>query len=182
MALGEAALLQEKAAITRELRASGEIYFMDARSCSITYFAILRIKDCLTSAVSLHYVFTPRINQHFEMFVNSYDNRSLSSESNVTSAQLWFYGLTSYCGESELSEVNIASFGLDYDCPRPCSDYDGETWNELSVQVPEIPCPLSDTAFNVLKTSVDPLEDSSCYGIDIYIKSVEVVNDLSSRC
>lgn len=176
MALGEAALLQEKAAITRELRTSGEIYFMDARSCSITYFAILRIKDCLTSAVSLHYVFTPRINQHFEMFVNSYDNRLLSSESNVTSAQLWFYGLTSYCGESELSEVNIASFGLDYDCPRPCSDY------ELSVQVPEIPCPLSETAFNVLKTSVDPLEDSSCYGIDIYIKSVEVVNDLSSRC
>lgn len=87
-----------------------------------------------------------------------------------------------YCGESELSEVNIASFGLDDDCPLPCSDYDGETWNDLSVQVPEIPCPLSDTAFNVLKTSLDPLEDSSCYGMDIYIESVEVVDDISSRC
>ena len=71
---------------------------MDARSCSITYFAILRIKDCLTSAVSLDYVFTPRINQHFEMCVNGYDNRSLSSESNMTSVQLWFYGLTVIVG------------------------------------------------------------------------------------
>ena len=26
------------------------------------------------------------------------------------------------------------------------------------------------------------LEDSSCYGIDIYIESVEVVDDISSRC
>ena len=77
-----------------------------------------------------------------------------------SSVQLWFYGLASYRREeSELSEVNVASFGLDYDGPPPCSDYNGETWNELSVQ---IPCPLSDTAVNVLKTIVDPPEDSSC--------------------
>ena len=31
-----------------------------------------------------------------------------------------------------------------------------------------------------MKCAVDPLEESSCYGIDIYIKSLEIVDELST--
>ena len=123
-----------------------------------------------THLFCLHYVFTPRINQHLEMFGNGYDNHPLSSESNMTPVQLWIYGLANWQRECEPSDGDMASFGV---------DYDGETWSDLSIQVPEIPCPLTDTDFNRMKSTVDPLEESSCYGIDTYMKSLEIVADLS---
>lgn len=114
------------------------------------------------------------------MFENSHDNHPLASESNMTPAQLWLYGMAKYQGEWELPEEDMLSFGIDYDGPLPSNEYDGNTWNDFSVQVPEIPCPLSNTAFNRMKCTVDPLEVSSCYGIDIYIKSLEIVDELST--
>ena len=133
-----------------------------------------------THLFCLQYVFTPRINQHFKMFENGYDNHPLVSESNMTPAQLWIYGLANYQGEWEPPEEDIPSFGVDYEGPLPSNEFDGETWNDLSVQVPEIQCPLSSAAFDRMTCMVDPLEESSCYGIDIYIKSLEIVDDLSA--
>ena len=133
-----------------------------------------------THMFCLHYIFTPRINQHFEMFGIGYDNHPLASESNMTPAQLWLYGMANYLGEGEPPEEDMSSFGIDYDGPFPSNEYDWDTWNDFSVQVPEIPCPLSSTVFNRMKCAVDPLEESSCYGIDIYIKSLEIVDELST--
>ena len=157
---------------------------MDVPFSSIIDFAILKIRDYLTSAMQLmfclHYIFTPRINQHFEMFGIGYEHHPLASESNMTPAQLWLYGMANYLGEGEPPEEDMSSFGIDYDGPLPSNEYDGDTWNDFSVQVPEIPCPLSNTVFNRMKSAVDPLEESSCYGIDIYIKSLEIVDELST--
>ena len=80
----------------------------------------------------------------------------------------------------EHPEEDMSSFGIDYDGPLPSNEYDWDTWNDFSVQVPEILCPLSNTPFNRMKCTVDPLEESSCYGIDIYIKSLEIVDELST--
>ena len=74
----------------------------------------------------------------------------------------------------------MLSFGIDYDGPLPSNEYDRDTCNDFSVQVPEIPCPLSNTVFNRMKCAVDPPEESSCYGIDIYIKSLEIMDELST--
>ncbi|KAL9976702.1 hypothetical protein ACROYT_G014029 [Oculina patagonica] len=133
-----------------------------------------------TNLFCLQYVFTQRINQHFKMFQNGYDNHPLASESNMTPAQLWLYGLANYQGEWEPLEEDLPSFGVDYKGPLPSNEFDGGTWNDLSVQVPEIQCPLRSAAFNRMTCMVDPLEESSCYGIDIYIKSLEIVDDLST--
>ena len=132
-----------------------------------------------THLFCLHFVFTPRINQHLEMFRSGYDNHPLSSESNMTPIQLWMHGLATYEGEWDPSEEGLASFGVDYDGPLPSHEYDGDTWNEISVQIPEIPCPLDDAAFNRMKAAVNPLEDSLSYGIDIYTRSLEIVDNLS---
>ena len=114
------------------------------------------------------------------MFESGYDNHPLASESNMTPAQLWIYGLANYRGEWEVPEENTSSFGVDYDGPLPSNEYDGETWNDVSVQLPEIHCPLSSAAFDRMKCIVDPLEESSCYGIDVYIKSLDIVDELST--
>ena len=99
------------------------------------------------------------------MFEIGYDSHPLTSESNMTPAQFWLYGMANYVGEGGPPEEDMSSFGI---------EYDGDTWNDFSVQVPEIPFPLSDTVFNKMKCAVAPLEESSCYGIDIYIKSLEI--------
>ena len=85
----------------------------------------------------------------------------------MTPIQLWMHGLASYEGEWDPSQEGLASFGVDYDSPLP------------SVQVPEIPCPLDDAAFNRMKTAVNPVEESLSYGIDIYARSLEIVDNLS---
>ena len=147
--------------------------------CYLEDWGLLDISSA-THMFCLHYIFTPRINQHFEMFGNGYDNHPLASESNMTPAQLWLYGMANFHGEWESPEEDMSSFGIDYDGPLPSNEYDGDTWNDFSVQVPEIPCPLSNALFNRMKCAVDPLEESSCYGIDIYIKSLEIVDGFST--
>ena len=97
----------------------------------------------------------------------------------MTPIQLWMDGLASYEKEWDLSEEGLASFGFDYDGPLQSHEYDGETWNEISVQVPEIPCPLDDAAFNRVKTAINHLEDSLSYGIDIYARSLQIIDNLS---
>ena len=44
---------------------------------------------------SLHYVFTPRINQHLTTFMEGWDCHPLSSEKNKSPNQLWIEGLVS---------------------------------------------------------------------------------------
>ena len=61
---------------------------------------------------------------------------------------------------------------VDSDWPLRCNEFNWDTWNDFSVQVPEIPC--------TLKCAVDPPEESSCYGIDIYMKSLEIVDERST--
>ena len=95
---------------------------MDVPFSSIIYFAILKIRDYLTSAVQLirfTYIFTPRLNQHFEMFGIGFDNHPLASQSNMTTAQLWLYGMANYLGEGEPPEEDMSSFGIDCNVPLP---------------------------------------------------------------
>ena len=90
----------------------------------------------------LHYVFTPRINRHLEKFRCGYDNHPLSSESNMTPVQLWMYGIINCQREGGPSctedQGDFALFGIDHDNPLPSHEYGGETWNNVSVEVPEI--------------------------------------------
>ena len=67
----------------------------------------------------LHYIFTQRIKQLFEMFEIGYDNHPLVSESNMTPAQLWLYGMANYLGEGAPLEEDMSSFGIDCDLPLP---------------------------------------------------------------
>ena len=73
----------------------------------------LLILNNATHLFCLHFVFTPRVNQHLEMFRSGYDNHPLSSESNMTPIQLWMDGLFTYEGKWDPSEEGLASFGVD---------------------------------------------------------------------
>ena len=126
----------------------------------------------------LYYVFLARINKQFALFANGYDNHPLSSESNMTPLQLWTYAQAIHQREVSCTEDNTALCGIDYEGPLPPAEFDGDTWNDTAVEVPEIPCPLGEEAVSTLKSTVNPLEQSTCYGVDVYIRTLEVVESL----
>ena len=55
---------------------------------------------------SLRYVFQPRINAHLWQFGNGWNNHPLSSERNMSPAQLWLWGHHSNSSSHEVSEVS----------------------------------------------------------------------------
>lgn len=127
----------------------------------------------------LHYVFLPRINRHLNLFRNGYDNHPLRTESNMTPCQLWLHGLNS-SGNSHitLQETNLSMYGIDFDGPLPSQIYNGRNFNEITIEVPPVASPINDNQLSMLRSTVDPLASSSSYGVDIYLNTVQMVNDL----
>lgn len=44
-----------------------------------------------------------------------------------------------------------------------------------SVEVPEVPLPTLQNGLQELNETIDPLKESDCYGIDVYIETLEYV-------
>ena len=135
-----------------------------------------------THLFCLHYVFIPRINRHLNLLQEGFDNHPLRTESNMTPVQLWVSGLNNLDAATEeisnSAERCMDAYGIDYEGPLPSERIDGETWNENSVEVPEIACPVSDAQVQQLRTIINPLGASSSYGIDIYVRTVQLVDNM----
>lgn len=61
-------------------------------------------------------------------------------------------------------------YGIDWD--GPISEDSSET-----IQVPEIPCPLSDNHLQDLRENINPLRNSLSHGVDIYLETVEFIEE-----
>ena len=99
----------------------------------------------------------------------------------MTPVQLWVSGLNNLHASGALTnsaENNLDAYGIDYEGPLPSERIDSETWNENSVEVPEIACSLNDAQLNHLRMMVNPVDTSFSYGIDIYFRTVQFVHDM----
>jgi hypothetical protein len=104
----------------------------------------------------------------------------MSSQGNQTPFQLWTSGLLQFDGSggavaSELfehfNETNeTEDYGVDWDGPCPVRNED------YTVVVPEIQIP---DCFNNALEAVDPLSDSTEYGLDLYLRLLNIVTNLS---
>jgi hypothetical protein len=65
---------------------------------------------------------------------------------------------------------DVAQFGIDWDGPMP------ENVTDETVEVPSIPCLLTDCDYAELCTNINPLATSSNYGIDIYLDCLEFMH------
>lgn len=126
----------------------------------------------------LHFVFLQRINRLLELFRNGHDNQLIRTASNMTPIQLWVHGLSQLSENFQPPEENFSMYGIDFDGPGPSEMFGGETWNEISVQVPPIHCPLNEDELNHLNWYVYSLTESSSYGIDTYLNVLHFVQNL----
>lgn len=65
-------------------------------------------------------------------------------------------------------QEEINAYGIDWDGPLP----------DEAVDVPEVPGLLDPNQLQVLINSVDPLQRSEVYGIDLYVETKRIVHNL----
>lgn len=126
----------------------------------------------------LHYVYVPRINQALTTFAHAWNCHPLSTESNHSPLQLYirysvgnplFSASDDFGSEESDDTSSITDASLFSDSASDVS---------RSVHVPENNVTLTDSIMQALHSSVDPLRESSSYGADIYMQTVEVVYQL----
>ncbi|KAJ4942413.1 hypothetical protein JOQ06_012279 [Pogonophryne albipinna] len=118
-----------------------------------------------------HYVFLPRIQANLDVFTEAWANHPIRTEQNMTPNQLWQVGQALH----------------------PVADPDPEgilipeiQWEESGfsnqhhpgVNVPTLESPLSDPEMMLLQDTIDPLQESDCFGVDIYLETVQYVENL----
>uniref|UniRef100_A0A673FYF8 Integrase core domain-containing protein n=1 Tax=Sinocyclocheilus rhinocerous TaxID=307959 RepID=A0A673FYF8_9TELE len=105
-----------------------------------------------------HFVFLPRIQASLDDFSDGWDNHPMRTEQNLTPNQLWQVGQLQ--NPTMDPEVNI------------------EEPNQ-GVNVPELDIPLTDRDIEELKQMIDPLQHSDCFGVDVYLATVQYVESLT---
>ncbi|XP_030250448.1 uncharacterized protein LOC115567738 [Sparus aurata] len=118
-----------------------------------------------------HYVFLPRIQASFDVFREVWDNHSIRTEKNLTPNQLWQVGQSLNPVEDPdpegilIPESQWEESGFT-DEPHP------------GVNVPILDNPLLDPEMIQLEDNIDPLQESESFGVDIYLHTVQYVENL----
>ena len=123
----------------------------------------------------LHYVYVPRINQALTTFAHAWNSHPLSTESNHSPLQLYLR----YSVGNPLFSDDLG-YEEESDDTDSSSTTDASLFSQSSVHVhvPENNVSFSDSIMQALSSSVDPLRESSSYGADIYMQTVQVVYQL----
>ena len=123
----------------------------------------------LIFSAQLHYVhvciYVPRLNDSLDGICEVWNHHSLSTENNWSPPQLF----TAFSVDSPLfHEIDPHTYGLSDGDDQ--SDIEDE--RDEQVNVPHMQSPLNDTQMNTLTSLVDPLEQSTSFGADIFMKTV----------
>ena len=103
----------------------------------------------------LHFVYIPRISRALDAFTHGWINHAITTEQCMTPLQMFTSG----------SLLHAQSIQLD--------SFDGDVDSTLEmdasgVGVPPISSPLTTSQEDELKSLINPLQDSSNYGIELY--------------
>ena len=111
----------------------------------------------------LHYVFLPRINSSLKSFQLAWNHHLLSTEQNHSPMQLYTQGA-----------IDLQFYGIDHE--EPLQEYETD-----EVTVPATTIPLSQRSLEYLINTVNPLQECSDNGIQLYVSTVSVLYSLMQR-
>ena len=123
---------------------------------------------------TLQYVFLGRINTALTEWMHCFNNHPLQTEHSWSPNQMWLNGMMNSCNP-------LANGDLDDD-PEDVTFYGEDTghspFEESDNNVEVSPAQISNVTTEVtnhLSNSVNPLEESSCFGVDVYVQALEIV-------
>ena len=118
----------------------------------------------------LQYVFLPRIHRALEEFRMGWNFHSLSTETNLSPYQMWINGVIAdrfagFTGVCDILKPDPNSYSIDLHNPLPLHE------DTVEVEVPEVNNPLTADELGTFRTIVDPLAQSSEYGVDLFVRT-----------
>lgn len=123
----------------------------------------------------LHYVFLPRINRVITSFTAGWNNHPLRTERNWSPNRIWNNGMIDRRNRNQHQVAELFDTdGTLEDLEWYGMDWAGPTPNDDGLSTVEVDDVNFEIAENILQTlnSIDPLRDSTCYGIDIYLEAL----------
>ena len=128
---------------------------------------------------ALHFTFLPRINRALQSFVEAWNLHPIRTEHNWTPEQIWMNGMIDLRNrqlpavadvvEALESTDDLEWFGYDAQAPHP--GYDGLS----TVVVDDVDIELPEDIGEQLSRVINPLAESSSFGIDLYIQVLEIL-------
>ncbi|XP_078793700.1 uncharacterized protein LOC144987876 [Oryzias latipes] len=116
-----------------------------------------------------HYIFLPRIQASLDVFSDAWDSHPIRTEHNMTPNQLWQLGLAqnpvSDPQGTQVPEIEWEESGYMAE-PHP------------GINVPVFDSPLSGPQMLELQDNINPLQHSDCFGVDLYLHTVQYVENL----
>lgn len=143
-------------------------YFMEAHQ--------ILDKENEVHLFTLHFIYIPRINISLQRFREGWNNHKVRTERYKSPNQMYVEG----CLQLQHSGLVAMDFfnnvndtnGIDEEQVITSSN------DNPGVTVPRIHFELTDEHMSNLQTRVNPLEESNNFGIDLYITSLEVIEEM----
>ena len=128
---------------------------------------------------ALHYIYLPRINKSLDCFRSSWNHHSIRTEHNSTPSQLFTAGALRlrHMGLVALDffELINDNYGIDISDALVVNDDDDDR-----IETPDSTIQLTSEQLSHLQATIDPLSDSDDYGIDLYVQTVDMVQQMLS--
>ncbi len=127
----------------------------------------------------LHYVFKPRINNAIRLFKHGWNHHKLRTERNRTPMQLYTEGMLTLQGSDYTAIMDVFQGNIDEGNFAEIDDEEfvPELQTSNDVQVPPVHCPLTQSDFNRLQQTINPLGSCNNYGISIYMDTKTFVEN-----
>ena len=116
---------------------------------------------------TLQYVYLARINNALSEWMVSFNDHPIQTEHNWSPNQMWLNGMIHPCNPPE----DMTFYGEDPEAPIPTEESD----NNVEVFPAQLPSNNTDELVAYLSAAVDPLQESSSFGVDIYAKALEII-------
>ena len=127
---------------------------------------------------ALHYVYKPRIQRSLDQFKEGWNNHNIRTEHNRTPYQLFVSGalMLQWSGLVALDffETVNENYGIEEAGFATTDDI-----SSGSVDVSRVEFELSAENYSHLNASIDPLENSSNFGIDLYQQTVQYLDSVT---
>lgn len=125
----------------------------------------------------LHYVFLLRLNRTLEEFRLGWNHHGVSTESNQSPYQIWIAGVLrddyrGYTAVQDIRSPDLTVYGVEAGSLAMGAP-DNDANNIVTLLEPN--CPLNDEQLQNLTGQIDPLSNSSNFGIDIYLRAINCV-------
>lgn len=119
----------------------------------------------------LHHIFLPRINASLHSFQLAWNNHPLSTENSRSPIQIYMHDSIGSSLFNSLDSIDSLN-------TQQVTSYMATDEEINIVHVPEIPSPLSRSAMGYLSTMIDPLQNSTNHGMDLYVSCINIVYQL----